>query len=842
MPILPMKKQVLLVVLPLVLASHTLLAANVNWNVATGEWKDAVNWNPQVVPSASTPDTVFINNGGVVTVSENASATAANVGSGGTFTTNGLTINSGITLTTTGSNSVLGSQAGQFGTADVSGIWTLTGRTLTVGAGGTGTLNLYAGGSIASNSLILGSGASGLGTATISGNVTTTAATTVGNSGTGNLIIASTGTVQSGGGTIGSTGSGTASVSGLWNYTGGNFTVGQNNGSTGRITIENGGEVRGTAINNINLGNSAGAYGEMTVKNGGIFSSTGGGTFTIGSAGEGKLTIESGGEVRTFGANLGNSPGGQGTVNVSGTWTNSSILNIGASNGGTNGTGILTIESGGVLNSGVAYLGGSSAGMGNGSVTVKTGGSWESTNHILVGQSGTGSLTVENGATVKSIKGRIAVYAGGSGTAHVSGIWEISGPSLVNDNTLSVGDVGTGGLTVGDGGEISSYSAQIGVSAGSSGSVTVENGGSLVQLVSTFLVGNSGTGSLLIENGGSVETAGTASIGYSTGGVGAATVRGNWTIGGADLEVGRSGTGALSIGAGGLVNVNAGAGTVYLARSSNAAVGVLNIGGSVVGGVPEAAEGAGVLNAGVVTGRTTATVTPELNFNHTGTNYVFQNSSAQGIVIQDKVKVNVYAGTTSLTAASTYTAGTEVHAGTLLVNNTSGSGTGTGAVQVHEGATLGGSGILSGATTVDGILSPGNSIGTLTVNNTVTWNFNDAWVWELGTAGVDMGNYGTSDLLSIGGNFVQGTGTNFVFDFADTGETGWYRLITWSGSSGFDGSEFLATNLGSGLAGDFVVDSGALYLNVGVIPEPSALALFAVSGVALMAVRRRRRA
>lgn len=832
MPILPMKKQVLLVVLPLALASHTLLAANVNWNVATGEWKDAVNWNPQVVPSASTPDTVFINNGGVVTVSENASATAANVGSGGTFTTNGLTINSGITLTTTGGNSVLGSQAGQFGTADVSGIWTLTGRTLTVGAGGTGTLNLYAGGSIASNSLSIGASAGGLGTATIAGDVTTTSSITVGNAGTGNLTLSAGGSMDSSGATIGSTGSGTANVSALWDFTGGNLAVGNNNGSTGTLTIEDGGEVRGTASNNINIGSSAGAYGEILVKDGGKFTASSGGTFTLGGAGEGSLTVEAGGLVATFGANVGNSPGGEGTVTVSGTWTNTGVLNIGASNSGTNGTGAVTVENGGVMNSGVVYLGGSSVGTGNGSMTVKTGGLWNAAGQLLVGQAGTGSLLLESGGELNSVNGIIGYYSGGTGTATVSGTWEIGGATPTSSNTLTVGKSGKGDMTV-DGGTVTAYSMIVASDiAGAEGDLTVRNGG-LMQFTNQTLVAREGTGNLLIESGGTVENGATSTIGYNALGVGTATVRGTWTIAG-NLSVGRSGSGTLSVGAGGLVNVNSG--TVFLAESSNDAVGVLNIGGAVT------AEGAGTLNATNVTGRNAATVTPLLNFNHTGTNYVFQNSAAQGILIQNNVKVNVYAGTTSLIAASTYTAGTEVHAGTLLVNNTSGSGTGTGTVLVHEGATLGGAGILSGATTVDGILSPGNSIGTLTINNDVTWNSNDAWVWELGTAGVDMGNYGTSDLLGIDGDFAKGSGTNFTFDFADTGETGWYRLITWSGSSGFDGSDFLATNLGSGLAGDFVVDSGALYLNVGVIPEPSALALFAVSGVALMATRRRRRA
>jgi autotransporter-associated beta strand protein len=56
-------------------------------------------------------------------------------------------------------------------------------------------------------------------------------------------------------------------------------------------------------------------------------------------------------------------------------------------------------------------------------------------------------------------------------------------------------------------------------------------------------------------------------------------------------------------------------------------------------------------------------------------------------------------GTLNLTNANTYTGGTTVEQGTLVVNNLSGSATGTGAVQVNAGA-LGGRGIIAGDVTV----------------------------------------------------------------------------------------------------------------------------------------------
>ena len=75
------------------------------------------------------------------------------------------------------------------------------------------------------------------------------------------------------------------------------------------------------------------------------------------------------------------------------------------------------------------------------------------------------------------------------------------------------------------------------------------------------------------------------------------------------------------------------------------------------------------------------------------------------------------AGTLALTAANTYTGATSVTAGMLLVNNTTGSGTGTGAVSVASGATLGGTGSIGGTVTVStgGTIAPGASTGTLSV-------------------------------------------------------------------------------------------------------------------------------
>ncbi len=74
-------------------------------------------------------------------------------------------------------------------------------------------------------------------------------------------------------------------------------------------------------------------------------------------------------------------------------------------------------------------------------------------------------------------------------------------------------------------------------------------------------------------------------------------------------------------------------------------------------------------------------------------------------------------GTLTLSGENRYEGGTAVMDGVLLVSNTSGSGTGSGDVVVHPGATLGGTGNVGGPVVVDagGTISPGSSPGALSV-------------------------------------------------------------------------------------------------------------------------------
>jgi autotransporter-associated beta strand protein len=89
------------------------------------------------------------------------------------------------------------------------------------------------------------------------------------------------------------------------------------------------------------------------------------------------------------------------------------------------------------------------------------------------------------------------------------------------------------------------------------------------------------------------------------------------------------------------------------------------------------------------------------------------------------------AGRTILSGANSYSGGTIVTAGTLLVNNPFASGTGPGFVAVSNNGTLGGSGVIAGPVAIAGTLAPGQSVGTLAFADGLDLSAGGTNVWEL---------------------------------------------------------------------------------------------------------------
>ena len=198
-------------------------------------------------------------------------------------------------------------------------------------------------------------------------------------------------------------------------------------------------------------------------------------TLSVGANGTGMLVIQNGGTLTDIGGFIGNLPGGIGVVTVSGAgsrWTNVGTLVVGGL-----GTGTLTIQNGGVVNSG----GGGSVGLlGSGAVTVTGPGStWNNTpvtpGGLNIGSFGTGSLTITNGGTVNNstaFAANIGQGPGSLGTVRVAG----AGSSWINSSGVNIGNLGTGTLTIAEGGIVTAPTVVIATNAGATGTLNIGAG------------------------------------------------------------------------------------------------------------------------------------------------------------------------------------------------------------------------------------------------------------------------------------------------------------------------------------------------------------------------------
>jgi hypothetical protein len=92
-----------------------------------------------------------------------------------------------------------------------------------------------------------------------------------------------------------------------------------------------------------------------------------------------------------------------------------------------------------------------------------------------------------------------------------------------------------------------------------------------------------------------------------------------------------------------------------------------------------------------------------------------------------------------------------VSSGALLVNNLSGSGTGSGSVSVNSGAILGGSGTIQGMVNNNGAVAPGSGVGILHLLNSYSQAAG-------GTLDIELASPATYDMLAVtGGANLAGT-------------------------------------------------------------------------------------
>ena len=357
--------------------------------------------------------------------------------------------------------------------------------------------------------------------------------------------------------------------------------------SSGRLTIDD------VLIDDVVL------PGEVTVSGSGSNWQTGTYGVIVGDIGQGRLTVGNGASVANSWASIGYYDTAEGSVTLTGpntTWDNAGDLYV-----GDGGRGTLLVENGAGVSSFGAYLG-YEENTGEGNVVVTGSGSaWEMEDPLVVGYAGSGSLRVENGATVANSWASLGFFETAYGEVTVRGpgaAWDCS-------DVLVVGEEGWGTLTVENGATVSNTWAELGYAASGFGVVVVTGDastwtcsdylavggdgqgaaviadGGRLNCASQIMVGALGAGSLEISGGGLVSSlkAGSSSgssglIAGQPGSLGEVTVSGaasTWTQDGG-LSVGFRGQGSLRIEAGGAMQSAGGFIARYFGATGQATV------------------------------------------------------------------------------------------------------------------------------------------------------------------------------------------------------------------------------------------------------------------------------
>jgi len=132
-----------------------------------------------------------------------------------------------------------------------------------------------------------------------------------------------------------------------------------------------------------------------------------------------------------------------------------------------------------------------------GFLTMSTGARFTGQPDMVVGGFGSGTLTVQNGATIDGARAFIAENLTGIGTATVTG----AGSRWTNTNEINVGYDGFGTFNITAGGFVSTVTSTfLGVNSPGTGTATVSGTGSALS-TGGLTVGVSGTGTLSVRSG-----------------------------------------------------------------------------------------------------------------------------------------------------------------------------------------------------------------------------------------------------------------------------------------------------------------------------------------------------
>ncbi|CAM5762056.1 hypothetical protein LMIY3S_00345 [Labrys miyagiensis] len=395
---------------------------------------------------------------------------------------------------------------------------------------------------------------------------------------------------------------------------------------------------------------------------------------------------------------------------------------------------------------------------------------------LVVGDNGTGTLTIQNGSTLSlSQIGTIGNGAGSNGTVIVAG----ADLDLDAQAGLSVGSGGTGALVVKSGAMVEVGGVlTAGAQATSTGNVTVDGAGSSLSITTSILVGDLGAGSLTIDNGGTAIIGADGVVANGAGAIGVVSVAGEgstWTIGG-DLTVGNDSgaSGQVGVSAGGTATIDGALNIATAAGSSGSvtvrgsgstlsvqgqmAVGVAGTGSLTVeaGGQVDVAEG---VTVGGAFGNGVLTVDGNGSQFHSGGALVIGSEGTGSLLVTNGGTV----GADSEITIADHGGGSAVvsEAGSTLTTanlNIGGDATGTltiesgGEAVATEGVTLGVGAGGDGSVTVTGEGSSLTSDGSIVVGQAGSGNLAIAGAGTVDSAGGVIGSVaGGSGSVTISG-------------------------------------------------------------------------------------------
>jgi len=424
----------------------------------------------------------------------------------------------------------------------------------------------------------------------------------------------------------------------------------------------------------------------------------------------------------------------------------------------------------------------------------------------------------------------------GNGTLTLTNTNTYVGVTTINAGVLSVGTIGNGGVA-GNLGQATSAAANLVLGGGA-----LQYTGSTASTDRAFTLTAGTTSSIEVENSGTALTISGASA--NTNGALNKTGAGKLILSGANAYTG-------------LTDVQAG--TLEYGVNNALSSGAVQVsGGKLDLKTFNDTVGAVTLTSGSIDSTTGIL---------TGTSYAMQSGSVSAILGGTAALTKTTGGTVTLSGANTYSGSTSLTTGTLLIDNTSGSATGTGSVTTNSGTFLAGSGRIApgsgNAINMNGTLIVGqdgigpardfdialsNAATTLTSTSVIKMDLFNGYNSSTlnGSSSADLLNF--SGLLGTTSVAINGALTfDFVGGIPTITAANWtsgssWQLFAWSGLSSVTGSFTSVNGLPdlTPLALDW--DDTALYttgvLSIIAIPEPRMTSLI---WLGLLATQMRRR-